>query len=242
LFSALLISGLGLALVTTNSETSSVPVAIVAAWVLFESTHRSHLDEHRRAKVDGKSRFRFTVGSLLLVMLIVPHVGEDAASIVYSCVWKKIRAPTLGPEARFQSPALAGMLVPRRTGDAAHSEPDDCVALVNDGTSLLHAYAAPTETVLCLAFVNPFSFADLRPCPHGGAFCWHYPRLMNERSHPSPESVFIDADVVMLPRDEATPQGVFMRHYYGPDLHARYRQAAQSKFWTLYRRRRVADR
>ena len=235
LLAAVVIVGLGLVILATNSQPSQMPVLVIAAYALFEPAHHAQLSSQVLNRSRGNLRLRFSTGSVLLLFAIAPFFCADAGSIAYACLWNRIKGPRMGPAARFQSKSLASMILPPHTIGSGKVAPNPNVEELNDGLTLLHAHADASAKVLCFAFENPFSFADLRPCPHGGALCWDYPRLVNERSYPPPDAVFIDADVIMVPHARGSRCTTFMLEHYGSILEARYELRARSRYWALYR-------
>jgi hypothetical protein len=74
----------------------------------------------------------------------------------------------------------------------------------NDGIRLLGSLSRPDETVFCLAFDNPFSFALGRRPAQGGALWLDLGNNISTH-HPPPESVIIghpDLLMVQLSNDE----------------------------------------
>lgn len=133
------------------------------------------------------------------------------------------------PYASFTAPVLSGFNSPVER---------DYVKYVNDGCDLLNDQRRPQDSVISLNFSNPFSFAlGIKP-PLGGTTWLQYGTNFDDLHGPSPERVFGNATLVMLPKvfsDLTLPETV--PRIYGPFLKQHYALAAESASWWLYRRK-----
>ena len=111
----------------------------------------------------------------------------------------------------------------------------DYFEYVNEGYGLLNQHRR-ADTVASLDFTNPFSFG-LGMSPLGRR---HLAAVRHDfdDAGPSPERVFGDASLVMLPKlfsDKTLADSV--PRLYGPFLKQHYALEAESLNWSLYRRR-----
>ncbi len=108
------------------------------------------------------------------------------------------------------------------------------VAALNDGIELIRRASLPGETVANLDFANPFNFAFERPPYRGGSTAMQYSFTYSDRHKPTPEWLLGGADIVMVPRKGVLSLEPFLRNY-GEFFYGRFRLAAESQWWKLYR-------
>jgi hypothetical protein len=128
----------------------------------------------------------------------------------------------------FTTPRLAGFNTPVER---------DYFEYVNEGYDLLNQHRRARDTVASLDFTNPFSFGLGMKPPSGGTTWLQYGTNFDDAG-PSPERVFGDASLVMLPKlfsDKTLADSV--PRLYGPFLKQHYALEAESLNWSLYRRR-----
>ncbi len=112
----------------------------------------------------------------------------------------------------------------------------DYVEYINEGCDLLNQHRQAQDSVLALNFTNPFSFG-LGMKPSSGGTTWLQYGTNFDDAGPSPEKIFGEASLVMLPKlfsDKTLPDTV--PRLYGPFLKKHYTLAAESLNWWLYRR------
>jgi hypothetical protein len=132
------------------------------------------------------------------------------------------------PHTSFTAPTLAGFNTTIER---------DYVEYINEGCDLLNRHRNPEDSVLALNFTNPFSFGLGMKPPSGGATWLQYGTNFDDAG-PSPERVFGDASLVMLPKlfsDKTLADSI--PRLYGPFLKQHYALEAESLNWSLYRRR-----
>jgi hypothetical protein len=130
----------------------------------------------------------------------------------------------------FHAPRLAGLHVPFEEGS---------VGLFNDGATLLNRYRRPGDTVAVLDFDNPFSYALGMKPPNGGTAWLHYGINFDAIHKPTPERIFGDAKLVLLPKEYKDFQfrdNDNIPRLYGPYLREHFALIGESKDWQLYRR------
>lgn len=154
----------------------------------------------------------------------IAYITPEVAGLNYA-LSQKLRQT---PHTSFTAPALL----------AANSTVEkDLVEYINEGCDLLNQYRQPQDSVAALNFTNPFSFG-LKMKPSRGGTTWLQYGNNFDEAGPSPERIFGDASLVMLPKlfSDKTLVGTLPR-IYGPFLRAHYTLAAESLNWQLYRRR-----
>jgi hypothetical protein len=162
---------------------------------------------------------------LLASLFALNFIGSQALALQFA-LSQKLRPE---PYASFTSPVLSGFNSPVER---------HYVEEVNDGCDLLNQQRRPQDSVLSLDFTNPFSFALGMKPPSGGTTWLQYRTNFDDIHGPSPERVFGDATLVMLPKvfsDYTLPETV--PRIYGPFLKQHYALVAESVYWWLYRRK-----
>lgn len=116
------------------------------------------------------------------------------------------------------------------------------VAYVNSGVSLLQRYAGRGETVMTMDMMNPFSYALGRPSARGGMAAVAYECTLSDAYRPSDAWFFGNADLVMIPKQPASHRPMFdqLMAAYAVALHDRYRLAAETDMWFMYRRKNTS--
>jgi hypothetical protein len=87
--------------------------------------------------------------------------------------------------------------------------------------------------------MNPFPYAMGRRPAIGGIAAAAYNLTLSDRHSPSDNRYFGNADVVIVPKQPASP-GIFYDGFYRiyeSALHRRFRLAVESDMWYLYRRK-----
>jgi hypothetical protein len=152
------------------------------------------------------------------------YLTSEAAGLNYA-LSQKLRQI---PHTSFTAPTLAGFNTTIER---------DYVEYVNEGCDLLNQHRLAADSVLALNFTNPFSFGLGMKPPSGGATWLQYGTNFDDAG-PSPERVFGDASLVMLPKlfsDKTLADSV--PRLYGPFLKRHYALEGESLNWSLYRRR-----
>ncbi|MDH3253007.1 MAG: hypothetical protein OEM41_09465, partial [Ignavibacteria bacterium] len=112
-------------------------------------------------------------------------------------------------------------------------------AYVNNGIHFLRKNTLPHETVLTMDMINPFPYALGRRPALGGIAAAAYQYTLSNGHRPSDDEYFGTADVVMVPKRPSTLGDFYNGYYriYEPALRDRFRLAAESDMWYLYRRK-----
>lgn len=221
-------------LMSSNAQLGSFPVcAVFAILVLNEIT-----ENQGTLPTAEVTRFRSNYAAVLSLgaLLFVPQFTLDLAGVVYG-FWKKERPSTPAAVLRFTSPNLKPLLL--YDNGSSRSEGRLFTASVNDGVALLERETRPNETILTMDMTNPFPYAMERPPARGGIVAVAYHYCIDDRHRPSDEWYFGNADIVMVPKQPALDDYYYLDFYnaYEPGLKQRYRLAAETSWWRMYRRK-----
>jgi hypothetical protein len=219
---AIQIAGVGLCvtgffLLMTSWQFYGLPLNSIMAILL--------LDRVLPASANVMPSLRLRPSVLLLGSFIaLIYLGSEIVGLNYPLTKMLAQAP----HTSFTAPALAGF---NTTFER------DYVEYINEGCDLLSQHRRPQDSVFSLNFSNPFSFA-LGMKPAAGGTTWLQYHTNFDEEGPSPERVFGEASVVMLPKvfsDGTLPDTV--PRLYEPYLKSHYAVAAESLNWWLYRRK-----
>ena len=160
----------------------------------------------------------------------------EFSGIAYGAL-QKARIANLPSDVRFTEPRLVPLLLYDGPDDPGNGS--QYVAYVNNGIHFLEKNTLPHETVLTMDMINPFAYALGRSPALGGIAAAAYQYTLSDTHRPSDERFFGTADVVMVPKRPASPGLYFNGFYriYEPALRDRFRLAAESDMWYLYRRK-----
>lgn len=180
------------------------------------------------------------IALLVLCPLAVPLFLMDFSSSVYAAyeTWAIRNRETL----RLDSPRLRGWVPQDWLGEdpnllSKNGKP--LILATNDGIRLLQSLSRPDETVTCIAFANPFSFALSRRPPQGGALWLDLDNNISV-AHPVPESVVIGHPDLLMVTHSAGREGWVAQAtlaLYPNLLGQEFAYVGGSKYWTLYRRK-----
>jgi len=221
-----------IAFVMTNGVQFAAPLTAAFALLLGSEVY----DWWRGATADRHLRYDFVcaTGMVLGLALFFPQMVLDFTSVAYSAA---VSARGPAPEARFHAPRLRAFLT--RDAPPHWTEPKNGRAIVdrvNDGTALLTASSAPEETVFTLDFGNPFSYALGRRPPVGGS-PYLGGSIFNASHMPRLDRMAGTADLVMMPRHPIDAAlDTWLRQVFDGYIQAHYHLAAESYYWSLYRK------
>ena len=220
-----------LALNTSNGVQFCLPLIGVTAVVLASVTYRWW----RSAGPSERHEYRWLCGfSLVLaIMLFAPQALNDAAALMYSARQSKLGPPL---PSHFQAAPLQRLLTRETPKD--WDEPYDGKYLVdptNDGAALLASASQPSESVIALTSINPFSFALQRKPAEGGS-PYLGASFFNPGNMPPEKWMIGGADLVMIPKDQ-NKAAAWLKQVFGDFVERNYALAAESDDWWLYRRK-----
>ena len=229
------IAGCDLYCRATNSMTADLPLA--SFWCLSGALLLLSLSPTAALATSGLQR---VIALLVLCPLTLPLAVFDSSSTAYATF--KTVAIRKRATLRFESPRLHTWVPQNWLGEnpnyvSRNGEP--LISATNDGIRLLQNLSRPDETVSCIAFANPFSFAlGRRPAP-GGAL-WLYLGSDFSLAHPLPENTLIGhPDLLMVEQPnyvEGNTKQAILALYPGL-LTKEFALVGSSQYWTLYRRR-----
>ncbi|MBZ5675670.1 MAG: hypothetical protein LAP61_15625 [Acidobacteriia bacterium] len=218
---AAVLSALGFLLLWTNWQDSGLPLNPLFAIMLASPIAVSRAPGETK---EGTERANVRAGLVLILALIVaiPRFASDVLGMAIAV--QDTRHTRLTHAALFDAPPVVRLMVP------------DWYALyLRDGIDLLRRASGSQETVACLDFDNPFGYALQRPPFRGGSPAMQYGYTFSDTHRPTAEWLLGGADVVLVPKRPILPLEPLMRNY-SEFLHQRFRLAAESSQWFLYRR------
>ncbi len=141
------------------------------------------------------------VALLVLCPIAIPIFLKDFTSSAYAAY--KTAATRNSEGLHFDSAQLRSWVPLDWQGDDPTWQNENGTPLIlttNDGIHLLTALSRPNETVSCISFANPFSFALRRRPPQGGAVWLNLNNNISAR-HPLPAGMLIGhPDLLMVQR------------------------------------------
>ena len=209
----------GLLFIFTNYERTGFPLQAFLPILLFEILNRSLTFRSGYVRAAHLLLLIWTV--TLVALLLIPSVN----SLSYGVNQKLDIQDRLEG---LQSPALKGFLP---------TEEDNFYRLfVDDGLLLVKRYQLPGDTIMTLDFTNPFSYGlGMKPA-RGGAIALQYGTTFNDTHRPTPEWLFGNASLVMVPKrfsDGTLTNSI--RRLYGQYLDQHFQMIGESEQWQLYR-------
>jgi hypothetical protein len=217
----------------TNAQGGASPLAAVFALIVMNQITARH---RPRSPADLTARSSYARALSLGALLLLPQFVPDVAGIAYGA-FRKVRPDKPATLVRFTEAPVAALLLydrqPERSNGAVYT------TYLNDGAALLRKVSPPHETVLTMDMTDPFAYVLGRKPASGGMAATTYNYVISDLHHPSDEAYFGNADVVMVPKHPALDDRYYIGFYklYEPGLQARYRLAAETDWWLLYRRR-----
>ncbi len=221
------------ALVFSNMQDHGMPL-LGAFGIVVASRMMAERGSAGAAKPKAET-MRYIVVLLLCGFLTLPQLCSDAVGLGYGALQKAHPAAERS-RVRFNVARLRPMILydgpfEKRSNGGVYT------ARINEGIELLERNCGPQDRVLNLDMVNPFPYAlGWRP-QRGGMAAVAYNYLFSDAARPSDEAFFGDATVVMAPKEPALDARYWDGFYriYRPGLLERYRLAAESESWWLYK-------
>ena len=194
-----------------------------------------------------------TKNKLLTVVLVGLSIGSIATALIpnfistFNLLSDQSQAAKAGG-ARIAASGMENVRFYNSTSFYDHVEAGDgdgtyYANCVNDGLTLLENQSRPTESVLVLGFINPFSYLLRRKPAEGGSSFLFLTTSITENHMPPVDRVFGNADLMMLPEYEGTHRASdqFIQDYYRSYLLENFHFVAKSQRWSLYRRNRSPE-
>ena len=232
---AALVSAADLLLLFSNLQRTALPLTTIFCLLMVNRV--AALDVTPLDPVQDSDRSSRRVVLLAGGVVFLIQFAWEFSGLAYAAVLKA-RPANLRSVARFTEPRLAPLLLYDDLS-APKSNGRQYTAYVNEGIALLRENTLPEETVLTMDMVNPFPYAMGRKPAIGGISAASYRYTLSDDYRPSDDRYFGTADVVMVPKQPASPPLYYDGFYriYEPALHDRFRLAAESGMWYLYKRR-----
>jgi len=201
---------------------------VAASWMIAERRRAGSMDSGA-----GKQRYIFVL--VLCGFLSLPQLCSDVVGLAYGAVQKAQPSAAMS-RVRFSVPRLAPMILYDGPFDE-RSNGGVYTARINEGIALLKQYCGPGDRVLNLDMVNPFPYAMGWQPARGGMAAVAYNYLFTDELRPSDDAYFGDTTVVLVPKEPALEPRYYDGYYriYHPALLRRYRLAAESESWRLYK-------
>jgi hypothetical protein len=226
------------AIMQTNQQGYAMPLMPVFALLVGNRLAFSGMSA-RADKPDPKLPYYISV-LILCGLLFLPQFCSDAEGLAAGAARKSDPSAFGSCSVRFNEPRLAALILcdQRHVKPSIISDGSLYTTYVNDGTALLRKNCNPADRVLTMDMQNPFPYALGWPPPRGGvaSTSWNY--TFSEKFGPSFDAYFGDSTVVMLPKRPAQASYYIDGFYkiYVPALQQRYRLAAESDWFWLYKR------
>lgn len=178
-------------------------------------------------------RLRLAAGlPLLMAILILPASVANLANLGLHA-----GLAMSGRGEQVPLPQFEGIRLVRTFGPGSYERFSRYNETIADGRMALGGLDPRAERVAVMDFVNPFS-AGLSLQPPKGDYPWyHWGRTLDAVHFPPADETLADADIVMqpkLPIERYTGEG--MPRIYEGYLRENFRQVADTRYWTVYRR------
>jgi len=229
------------------SEGGDIPIFFVSGLILLD-----YISENMR-KTEKNSltmaEINYLWGLVFVVSIFFGNVFlKDTLSLTYSVLWKEYRLSSVPITQRFQSETLRDFVIPQ-TSDwkTAYWRAKYVPNRINDGLDLLRRHVSADSKVFAFALTNPFSFALELPPPKGAPLWWDKNFSFNHDFYPKPEKIFMDTDIVMIPKFHDNDDGCckstvyLMKEVYCEYLKERFYEKDHSEFWILLEKRDGLD-
>ncbi len=109
---------------------------------------------------------------------------------------------------------------------------------LEDGARLLREDPRLEGTVFTLDMASPLGALAGRKSPRGLDSWYHAGRTFNEETHRSPQQMFADIDVIMVPKAPVDPAShSLLARLYGSYINGHYDLVATSDYWRAYARK-----
>jgi hypothetical protein len=209
----------GAAIMVQNQEIDESPLYYAAPLLAFTLGLAARAPREEKGGPEACPGMR-TAFALALLLSLVP-IGADVGAAVVPRLRAALKPAPAIPG--FESTPLAAL---RSSG----SEIDR----VADGLRLLKSLGPVHGSVLALTTDSPFSTLTGTPPPRGVLACWHEGRWFSRSKVPDARSVFRDAEIVLVPKEDKT--GRLLAQIYAQPLQSGYARAGESLYWTALRR------
>jgi hypothetical protein len=218
----------------SNQQARALPLIGLFALIVVNSitTRRRQMPEPAaRASLTG-----YVAVLSLAGLLFLPQIAWDMTGLAYG-VLQKAHPSHRESAGHFTDARLAPLILYDFEADPGPNG-NPLTDVVNDGIALVRKSSAENEKVLVIMAYNAFSYALGREPASGGIPGMAYNYTVSDKYHPSPDRFFRNADIVMVPKYRM-PHMDFDPAFglYETALNERFRVAAESELWLLYKRK-----
>lgn len=234
---AMLLLSADLLLAIGNTQRSGFPLTLVAMLILANSICGEYL-QFRAASRD-LCRLGSVVVACAAALAVLPYMSDTINGwgvVLMRNVVRRSDAPTLVIDAA----PLRGLKLDDHsdpTADLAVNNGTPLVANINEGLSLIRSHSDPRQSIACLCFSNPFSYALLRAPALGGSTFFADGTNFTRQSAPSAARILGNSELVIYPNRKTGDDGVdTLLQICGSQLAMHYRLLAHSEHWTLLKR------
>jgi hypothetical protein len=218
----------------SNCQRNAMP--LMAAFAIIALSCKCA--EREESTNHGRLRLPHYLPALAVSVLLIGHqFVPDALSLGYGLALKAHPSTENAP-VRFTEPRISPLIM--YDGSVEKSSNGSIYTnYVNDGVSLLRTNCNASDRVLTMDMVNPFPYVLGWQPPRGGIASTAFNYTISAKYRPSFDAYFGDTTVVMVPKKPALAP-YFLDGFnaiYLPALRQRYRVAAESEWWWLYKRK-----
>jgi len=175
---------------------------------------------------------------LLCGLMFLPQFSSEMAGLAAGAIRKAHPSQAKSP-VRFTEPRLSSLILYDSPGAVKSSNGSVYTTYVNDGTAMLRRYCDSSDRVLTMDTVDPFAYSLGWQPLRGGIASPAFNYTISAKYRPSFDAYFGDATVVMMPKRPAANPRYLEGFYaiYFPAMLERFRLAAHSDWWDLYKRK-----
>ncbi|MGZ4857431.1 MAG: hypothetical protein ACXVZU_03585 [Methanobacteriaceae archaeon] len=236
LFFGLVVLFTDMAMLISNQQFTTLPLSAVFSLLIVNKTILSHQYRNNSKKTNfiDHSYLRLVIpGSMYFLVFF----GLNIAGLGYGVLQKYQVSSSYSVE-KFIGTNLAPLVLfdndsePRSNGHL-YTE------YINDGLNLIQNNSKSHETILTMDMFNPFSYSLGRRPAKGGIAAAAYNYTISDQSHPSADIFLGSADIVMVPKQPASPSIFYDGFYniYESSIKKQFELIAESDFWYLYHRK-----
>jgi hypothetical protein len=229
----------GTMLAMTNTQKGDLPLMAAVALLMVNEVTVARAQP--RTDAAGQS----SLAPLVLVSFGLLAAGIPLAMNGFGFAFALAdKAIHRSPGYRFQAKHLQALdFVRFNSANRRYDNGELFVQTTEEGMELVKAHSGPSESVRSMTNTNPFSYAMLRPPPHGGAV--DIAANFSERSMPSLKFIVGDVDLILIRKNNEDERGStigLVLSKYHDLLEEQYLVQAESPHWKLLRKRELSAR
>jgi hypothetical protein len=218
-------------------EAGDLPLLVIAGIILLNGSMQTRPVSH---SVSGDN-WKYVLCFVLIFFVFLGRIAwKDAYSLVNMIAWNEYRIAQGPAPQHFEAEPLRDFVIPATSEwRTAYSRAKQVPARVNDGLALIRRHVPRQRKILVLAFTDPFSFALGLVPPRNVPLWWDPGFSFNEAVHPTPTTLFSDADFVVIPILRESDDGCCLEiqsalsKLYGDYLSEHFSEIGRSEFWSL---------